>query len=467
MRIEANTAVTAQVSRPLPNSAAAFPAYANAAVPGGQAPTKTPYARDSYVPSGYVQQGPQDNVLYGQGKNINIRIMQKVLGLNSSYIEAAFIDKTPEDALQIEEVDFNLQVQAGEVSVSDVDATLTVEQILNNRAQRTGKKLPISQLRVAFAPDNEVDVEGKYKVLGMNIPFAVNGKLDVTTGGAVKYTLGKASVAGISVNGLMKVFGLNLEKLLKLNNPAEGLVTRDNSLYVEVGTLISQQDGAPALQARIRGIRTHLGQLQVLIGERPEDAQRVIDQKQVKEPSYIHGEGGHAYVDGFFVKDGQVSLYDRTPDTPLYINVKGLERSIQIRSGHVAVSENRLQSLITEELAGTNTFTGLTTDLQKDHAKVSGKLFNAIPLSTRMTFGATEDGRLQLSPSRTKVLGFIPVPGGLVRNQLSKALKGSEVVGKGIAMGNINGIDLGHLQQVTHQDNYVVLTSGQSADQNP
>lgn len=465
MNIQASPSVTAQVSRPLPHSAAAFPAYANAAVPGGQAPTRTPYARDSYVPSGYVPQTDSDNVLYGQGKGVNIRIMQKVLGINSSYIEAAFIDKTPQDAMNIEEVDFNLQVQAGEISVSDVDATLTVEQILNNRAARTGKKLPLSDLRIAFAPDNGVDVEGKYKVLGIKIPFAVNGKLDVTTSGAVKYTLGKASVAGISVNGLMKTFGLDLEKLLKLNNPAEGLVTRGNSLYVEVGTLISQQDGAPELNARIRGIRTHIGQLQLLVGNRPEDAQRVIDQKQVKEPAYIHGEGGHAYVDGFFVKDAQVSLYDRTPNTPLYINVKGLERSIQIRSGYVAANETRVQSLIDEELAGTNTFTGLNVDLQTKDAKVSGKLFNAIPLSTRLTMGATDDGRLQITPSRTKVLGFIPVPGGLVRNQLSKALKG-EVVGKGIALDNLGGIDLGHLQNVKHQNDYIVLTSGQTPDNN-
>lgn len=465
MNIQVSPSVTAQVSRPLPNSAAAFPAYANAAVPGGRAPTRTPYARDSYVPSGYVSQTDNDNVLYGQGKNVNIRIIQKALGLNSSYIEAAFIDKTPQDALNIEEVDFDLQVQAGEVSVSDVDATLTVEQILNNRAARTGKKLPLSDLRISFAPDNGVDVEGKYKVLGIKLPFAVNGKLDVTTSGAVKYTLGKASVAGISVNGLMKTFGLDLEKLLKMNNPAEGLVTRGNSLYVEVGTLVSQQEGAPGLNARIRGIRTHVGQLQLLVGNRPEDAQRVIDQKQVKEPAYIHGEGGHAYVDGFFVKDAQVSLYDRTPNTPLYINVKGLERSIQIRSGHVAANETRVQSLIDEELAGTNTFTGLSVDLQENYGKVSGKLFDAIPVSSRLTIGATEDGRLQLSPSRTKVLGFIPVPGGLVRNQLSKALKGSEVVGKGIALGNLGGIDLGHLQDVKHQNDYIVLTSGQSPDQ--
>ena len=465
MNIQVSPSVTAQVSRPLPNSAAAFPAYANAAVPGGRAPTRTPYARDSYVPSGYVSQTDNDNVLYGQGKNVNIRIIQKALGLNSSYIEAAFIDKTPQDALNIEEVDFDLQAQAGEVSVSDVDATLTVEQILNNRAARTGKKLPLSDLRISFAPDNGVDVEGKYKVLGIKLPFAVNGKLDVTTSGAVKYTLGKASVAGISVNGLMKTFGLDLEKLLKMNNPAEGLVTRGNSLYVEVGTLVSQQEGAPGLNARIRGIRTHVGQLQLLVGNRPEDAQRVIDQKQVKEPAYIHGEGGHAYVDGFFVKDAQVSLYDRTPNTPLYINVKGLERSIQIRSGHVAANETRVQSLIDEELAGTNTFTGLSVDLQENYGKVSGKLFDAIPVSSRLTIGATEDGRLQLSPSRTKVLGFIPVPGGLVRNQLSKALKGSEVVGKGIALGNLGGIDLGHLQDVKHQNDYIVLTSGQSPDQ--
>ena len=455
-----------RVTAPPPVSVSAPAARPPAAVRAvGAPPTRTPYATDTYVSSGYVPQTPEDNVIYGEGKNVGLRILGRNLGLKSSYIEAAFIDKTPQDALHIEEIDFNLHVQAGEVAVSDVDATLTAEHILNRRAHRTGKSLPVSDLRVAFAPDNKVEVEGKYKVLGMKLPFAVTGKLDATTGGAVKYTLGKASVAGISVNGLMKVFGMDLEKLLQLNNPADGVVTQGNSLFVEVGTLIGQQQGAPELHARVRGVRTHVGQLQILVGERPEDAQRVIDKKQQAGPSYVHAEGGHAYVQGFFAKDSQVSIYDRTPGTPLGINTRGPERSIHLRSGYAAVGGETLEGLVAQELAGTNVFTNLSARMVEGHAKVSGSLFDTIPVSTRLTVGATEDGRLKLSPARTRVLGFVPVPGGLVRNQLSKVLKGSEIVNengnKGIAIERFNGIDLGHVQQVEHQEGYVVLTSGQ------
>lgn len=444
-------------------------ATANRPPATSQPRTPSAYGRDSYVASGYVANTYEQNIVYGQGKNIGIRIIDKALGLKSGYIEAAFIDKTPQNAMDIEEIDFNLHVHAGEVSVSDVDATLTVETLLRRSALRNGKPSPISDLRVAFDPNNQVRVEGKFKALGFKLPFSVSGQINVDTAGQIHYDLGKAKVAGLGVNGIMNTFGLTLEKVLKLNNPLDGYYAHGNTLVVDLGRTVSTMDNALGLHASIRGVRTHVGKLQLLVGDRPADAQRALTERNTKEPAYVKAEGGHAYIDGFFVKDGQLAIYDRTPDSPLNINNKGPEpeRAIVLHKGHVGVTEQRFTQLLQEELGNSDALTNLNVDLGASHGKVSGKLFGAIPISLNMTLGATNDGRLMFTPSKTKAFGFIPVPGGLVRGQLQKVINGGEAYGKGIALGNMNGINLGHVTQVSHQPGYLVISSGQNNPNSP
>lgn len=427
-------------------------------------PVSTPasaYGRDQFVRStGYVSQPAGQNILYGEGKNIGLRLIDKSLGLKSSYIEAAFIDKTPHNPMDIEEVDFNLHVKAGEVAVTDVDATLTIETILRRKQTDPSKPLPVQDLRVAFNYNNRIDVEGKVKALGMSLPFKVSGTVAADTAGQIRYDLGKAKVAGIPVNGLMKTFGLSLEKLLKLNNPADGYYAQGNSLMVDIGRTVSQMDGAPGLQAQVRGVRTHLGQLQILVGDTPEDAQRALEQKQTPGPNYIKAQGDHAYIDGFFLKDGQISIYDRTPGSPLNINYKGEERSIVLHNGYVGITAARFQELIQEEMGNSDDLSNVKTSLQANNAKVSGKLMGFIPLSLNMEFKPTDDGRLMFEPSGAKAFGFVPLPNGLLRSKLQTVVKGGEPYGKGVALGQISGIDLGKVKAVDHQKDYIVLTTG-------
>lgn len=420
------------------------------------------FGTDSYVPNGYVVDEQNKNVVYGQTKNMGLRILDRTLNLRIPYAETALIDKTTYNPMDIEEIDFDMQVKAAQVGVSDVDVTLTIEKLLNQSAAESGKKPPVQDLRVVFDPNNQIRVEGKVKALGMNIPFSVTGQVNVDTAGQIRYDLGKAKVAGIGVNGIMNTFGLSLDKLLKLRNPNDGYYTEGNSVYLNLGQVIGQQNGAPALDARVRGIRTTpSGQLQVLMGDTPADAQRALDQSNQAGPAYVKGAGGHAYIDGFFLKDGELSIYDRTPDTPLNLNAKGgMERNIKLDRGTVAVTEPRFQELIQDEIGDTDAIAGLKTDLENGYAKVSGTLFGVVPVSMHMTFAPTNDGRLYFEASKAKVLGFVPVPKNFVGGQLQKLIKTGEPYGEnGVAL-KMAGMDLGYVSNVYHQDNYIILQSG-------
>jgi hypothetical protein len=406
-----------------------------------------------------------DNTIQAQGKNVGLRIIGKTLGLQSDYIEASFHDKTPDTPIDIENLDFNLHIKSGVASVSDVDATLTIERMLNRKTQGTNKKPPVEDLRVTFNPNNEVRVEGKVRALGFKIPIDIKGQIATTATGEIRYDLGKAKIAGIGVNGLMSVAGLSLDKLLKLHNPNEGYYTQNNSLYLNLGKTVSQLEDAIGLQATVRDVSTHLGRLQLVIGDTPEDAARALREKQIKEPAYVKSAAGHAYIDGFFVKNGKINIYDQTPDTPLLLNFKGPEKNIQVKSGLVGITDARFEELIKDEIGDTDAFVEIDTNLEKDGAHLKGKLFGAIPVSMNLKFDRTQEGQLMFTPNSPKALGFIPLPVGMVRSKVQKLIKTGVPYGDGVVI-KMGGIDLGYISQLAHQNGYIVMESSEKPQQN-
>ncbi len=396
--------------------------------------------------------------MQAQGKNVGLRLVGKTLGIKADYIEATFTDKTPANPIDIENADFNLQVHAGAVHISDVDATLTVEKLLNRSAANRGKSSPVKDLRIAFDANNQLRVEGKVKALGMALPFSVKGQVSAGQSGEIRYDLGQARVAGVPLKGLMAVTGLNLDKLLKLRDPSQGYYTTGNSLVVDLSRTISQLEDAPGMQASVRGLRTHLGQLELLVGDTPEDAARAEREKASREPAYVKATAGHAYVDGFFVRNGKLNIYDQTPGSPLNLNYVGPERNIQIKSGMIGITDARFEELIKDEIGESKDFTRINTSLTTRGAHLQGRLYDKIGVSMDLKFDRTSTGKLMFTPESPKALGFIPLPEGFVAGKIQKMVKTGSPIGNGVALDSMSGMDLGNIQQVQHQNGYMVIS---------
>lgn len=426
----------------------------------GQAPASV------YLPDHWQSSVTPDHTLHAQGKNVGLRLLSKNLGLKADYMEASFYDKTPRDPMDIEAADFNLHVRAGAMHISDVDATLTVEHLLHKAALNKGKPSPVKNLRIAFDDNNRVRVEGKVRALGIFLPFSIQGQVSVSSAGEIRYDLAQAKVAGLPVKALMSVTGLNLDKLLKLRNPAQGYYTSGNTLVVDLGHAISQLEDAPGLQARVRQVSTHLGQLQLVVGDTPEDAARALREKQQKEPAYVKATAGHAYIDGFFIRQGTVHIYDQTPGSPLNLNYQGPERSIQIKRGFIGITEPRFEALIKDEIGDTDDLSNLKTTLKKEGAHLEGKLLGVLPVSMDLKFGHTTAGKLMFTPDNPKVLGFVPLPEGFVSRQVQQLVKAGKPVGRGVAIDGMSGIDLGHITQLVHQNGYIVMEVGEKPQKN-
>jgi hypothetical protein len=146
--------------------------------------------------------------------------------------------------------------------------------------------------------------------------------------------------------------------------------------------------------------------------------------------------------------------------------VVGKERSIQVKSGFIGISDARFEELIKDEIGETDDFTNIDTNLKNDGAHLKGKLFGAVPVSMNLKFGRTDEGQLMFTPHSPKAIGFIPLPLGLVREKVQKLVKTGTPYGDGVAIKGMSGIDLGYISQLVHQNGYIVMEATEKPQQN-
>ncbi len=385
-----------------------------------------------------------------EANNVTYRLMEGHLKVKIPYAQVQLTDRTPEDAMHLEGLDFNMNMQAGQVSVSDVDVSITLGRLLDQQ------KAPVKNLRVTFDPDNQINVSGKLSKFGLAVPFKVQGHISATAQGEVKYALGRVSVMGIPVNGLMKTFGLSIEKTLKLNDPAKGYHAVGNTVYINPNQILAQ----PGIQANLSQVTTHLGNLVATFGNTPEQAQSV--QTHLQRNARLNGieiRGGHYYYDGYFIKDGVVRMEDKTPNTPLEMEKTG-ETILNLQKGFVGVSDPKFSGIIQAKLGDDSSLKNATTRLKSDAAELKGNMWGMIPIQLDLAFDKTAEGKLMFTAQNAKALGFIPLPDSLIRKQVQGMVDGGIPYGNGVALDSLGDTHIGRLKQVQHQAGYLVLEAG-------
>ncbi len=386
-----------------------------------------------------------------EAHNVTYRLMEGHLKVKIPYAQVQLTDRTPEDAMHLEGLDFNMNMQAGQVSVSDVDVSITLGRLLDQQ------KAPVKNLRVTFDPDNHINVSGKVSKFGLAVPFKVQGRISATEQGEVKYALGRVSVMGIPVNGIMKTFGLSLEKTLKLNDPSKGYHAVGNTVYINPNQLLEQ----PGIQANLSSVTTHLGNLVATFGNTPQQAQQAQQQAQSSTINGIEIRGGHYYYDGYFIKDGVVRMEDKTPNTPLEMEKTG-ETILNLQKGFVGVSDPKFTGIIEGKLGSDSSLKNARTRLKSDAAELKGNMWGAIPIQLDLAFDKTAEGKLMFTAQNAKALGFIPLPDSLIRKQVQGMVDGGVPYGNGVALDNLGDTHIGPLKQVQHQPGYLVLEAGRN-----
>lgn len=390
-----------------------------------------------------------ENIANLEARNVAYHVSNG-LNLNMTYMQADMIDLTPQDPLNVGTAEsYKLKINQGEVKLSDVDISVAM-----NQAFAGDPDSPIKKMRVVFMPQNRMMVEGTLQKAFLKIPFQIQGKIDGAGDNFLNLVADKIKVWNISVKSAMDLLGLNLGTFIKLSDPSGKFFVSGNNIFFSPTKFCD----APTIIGNVNGAKTGAGTLAIVFGQSRNAGPRSATLPTPPPPrspnNYLNLKGGNIEFEGTLLKDGDVSLLDKTPDTPLdFLNAK--ERVELVHKGEVTIQEKTLKEMV---LGGGTGLNSPNMTVQPGKSVISGK-FWIFPLKFSLVFGKTPDGQLTVTPKEGKLLGFIPLPSSLLRNQIQKTMPGSQTYGDSVILDlmQMNNIGLGPLKEVTNAPNGLVL----------
>ncbi len=151
---------------------------------------------------------------------------------------------------------------------------------------------------------------GRLKQHGLmkGMSFTVMGDLTVTPDGELRVHPSSIKAIGIGVGGLMKFFGLNLEKMVNISG-ARGVRMDGNDFLLSPTELLPP----PKVQGRLVAIEVSDTELVQVFGPRPESDAHPHPPPEPKAPNYMFFQGGVLRFGKLTMTDTDLLIVDAEP----------------------------------------------------------------------------------------------------------------------------------------------------------
>ena len=165
---------------------------------------------------------------------------------------------------------------------------------------------PLRRLRISVEK-GQIKQEGTMR----GISFMVLGDLTLTQAGELRLHPRSIRAVGIRVGGLMKLFGLHLEKLVKLRGVRGVRIDKDD-FYLDPASLLPP----PLVKGRIGGVQVTDSAL-VLTFHRTDNAEvKLLTVPDPKARNYMFFRGGVLRFGKLTMHDADLMIVDATPADP-------------------------------------------------------------------------------------------------------------------------------------------------------
>jgi len=368
------------------------------------------------VPGNKSQLDAQNSILKINDEKFNLNI-------NLPHLQAELIDKTPHDPLNFKDVaSFDMNIKNGVLSLKDAELSSVVKSLLKDETDL------IKDINFNFQPGNNAEVNLKVKK-GLNFNIKINGKLSAQpVNNMVRFTPDKISVNKIPVQGLLKLFKLEVGELVKVGNPNGSFFTSGDSIYFGPTKFVSN----PKIDREIHDVRTGIGTISILLGK---DSSNYQNTPLYGSNNYLRLRGGNVDFNGFNLQDADVALLDGTPNDPFDIENDPSQKVIS--KGRVAIPEEFIATALKQK-AGSGSLKDMQFTMPNGVGKLKASMWGFLPISLNLHFSNSSTGELKVTPNKGRVLGFIPLPNSLLRDTLKKETEG-KIDGNGVT------VDLGKL----------------------
>lgn len=154
---------------------------------------------------------------------------------------------------------------------------------------------------------------------GLDVPFEVDGTLDVTDDGQIRFHAERVSSAHIPFKGLLHLFGEDLSKVINLKRD-RGVTLEGDNILLNPGRMLPP----PRIQGRVTAVR--------LEGDRIVQTFRSRDTKALLPPykaqNYIYHRGGVLRFGKLTMTDADLEIVDQSPRTPFDFSLPDYNRQL-------------------------------------------------------------------------------------------------------------------------------------------
>ncbi len=163
---------------------------------------------------------------------------------------------------------------------------------------------PLKRLKIHTSGTQLVQSGVMHKIV--DLPFEISSEVSATPDGLIRLHPVKTRIFGIGVEGVMRAFGLSLQRILDLRK-AKGVSVRGNDLYMDPVKLLP----APAFEGKLTRVRVDGDQLVQTFGARGSATNlRVPDSRA---PAYMYYKGGALKFGKLLMLDAEMQIVSLHP----------------------------------------------------------------------------------------------------------------------------------------------------------
>ena len=429
---------------PAPRPQPRPPAYGPPLAPGYR-PERRPVWDPAPVPPPSRSQAT--NETYLNGRNLRYAIHGDSY-VSIPYLSANLVDRTPEDPLDLWKIgSYTFSVKSARIDVDERQLNGAIAGLLSER-----KDVPVSKATVSLLDDNRVKVSARAKLGPLPIPLTIRAQVVATSPVTVNIKPETIRVFGLPLNWAVRLFRIDLAKLMKL--PAGGPVAMGAR-----GSLDVDLRKVDLFQGQIGGLGIANGRATLVLGGQPDP--EVSARRRGDNPNYAEVIAtGETLLDSGVIRDAKVVILDNTPQDPYSLNRWDQEGYARLEYGKVVLPEDILVSRFGS--AGGEGFYLDSVKLVGADLVLKGQkevLGLPIPVSFKVRFGNTAAGELLLTPHDVKVAGL-----GFGKGQIiaaMKAMPGMRQHGDGLVLDlkQASSLEMPPIRSVTAERGKVVLNT--------
>ena len=202
-------------------------------------------------------------------------------------------------------------VDAGETAIDEASLNALMTEHVFARGADHGKP-PVKDL-VVRVEDGLIKQKGKLDKK-IDLPFSVKASVEPTPDGKIRVHARSIKSLGLPVKGLMKLIGLEMDDMLKVE-PGHGLTVDDNDFIIDPQTMLPP----PHLRGRVTSVRVEGNEIVQVFGDGP----AARPGARARGRNHIYWRGGSLRFGKLTMRETDLELIDQDQTDPFDFSVAG------------------------------------------------------------------------------------------------------------------------------------------------